>query len=240
MAAPISSIVAPIALVTPSSVRPFSSTIPSVNLFHGVVGKILPNGLNWTAEPIRWMFDDNFRLIVQPRPSTDFHNSYDSVNKQDACFLYHVVKGDFTFSSKVGGSLVSVGDAVAITIWSTPKMWAKLCLQRVASAKNKNGELQIVSVVSNPFSDVTYGEIVKSTDIYFRVSRRGDELIMHSSSDGKKWKFIRYFAWAECPIDLAIGIHAQAPTTTTTPCCMGEFYDFSVSDIAVPNFKPYE
>jgi len=104
--------------------------------------------------------------------------------------------------------------------------------------------LQIVSVVSNPFSDVSNGEIIKSADCYLRVTRRGDEFAMHFSRDGKKWKFGRYFVWGECPNELALGIHAQAPSSTTNPltnpCCMGEFYDFSLSHEPVRDFKPGE
>jgi len=213
------------------------------NFFAGVIGKTLPKGLNWTSEPIRWMFDNNSRLIVQPRPQTDFFNTYNSIAKQDACFLYHIIQGDFTFYSRVGGSLVGVGDAVAITVWSTPKLWAKLCVQKIPSLK-KAGEIQIVSVVSNPFSDVSNGEIMKSTDCYLRISKRGDEFVMHFSKDMKKWRFARYFVWGECPAELAIGIHAQAPLPTanphTTPCCMGEFLDFCVSHEPIANFKPGE
>jgi len=223
---------------------PAMTTPPGfTNLFAGTVGKSVPKGLNWTSEPIRWMYDDGSRLIVQPRPQTDFFNAYNAIAKQDACFLYHIVQGDFTFISHVGGSLVQVGDAVAVTIWSTPKLWAKMCLQRIPSPK-KSGEYQIVSVVSNPFSDVTNGELMKSADCHLRITRRGDELAMHFSRDGKKWKFARYFVWGECPNELAIGIHAQAPLSLanplTNPCCMGEFYDFCLSHEPVKDFKPGE
>jgi len=157
------------------------------NLFANVCGKTLPKGLSWTAEPTRWMFDDTGRLIVQPRPGTDFHNGYNAVAKQDACFLYYVIQGDFTISSRVGGSLVLNGDAAAITVWSTPKLWAKLCLQ-----KAKFG-MQVVSVVSNPFSDVVNGELLCSSDGHLRITRRGDEFAMHFSRDGKKMEIRSIF-----------------------------------------------
>jgi len=162
------------------------------------------------------MFDEYNHLVLQPRPGTDFFASYigsdsKAAVRQDACFLYYVRPSDFTITTKVGGSLPIVGDAIALTIWATPELWAKLCFQKTKNTKP--GEYQIVSAVTNPFSDYAHSDIIPAADCWLRISRKGQEFSMHFSKDNKRWKFVRYFIWNDCPTDLAIGIHAQSPNS---------------------------
>jgi len=194
------------------------------NLFVGSVGKVIPNRLSWTSEPTRWMFDEYNHLILQPRPGTDFMASYigsdtKAAVRQDACFLYYVTKSNFTITAKVGGSFPTNGDGVAVTVWATPELFAKICVQKTKNTKQ--GEYQIVSTVTNPFSDYSFSEIITTTDCWLRISRKGTEFAMHYSKDNKRWKFVRYFVWNEMAQptepDLAIGIHAQSPNSIPNP-----------------------
>jgi len=200
------------------------------NLFKGTCGKTLPKGLMWTEEPPQWIFDDTGRLVVQPKEGTDFYSSLSEPGIETACFLYTKISGNFTFSSRVGGSLVGYGDAVAVTVWHSSTCWAKLCLQR-----GKFGETQIVSVVTNSYSDEACGEQLRSADCSLRVTRRDNEFAMHFSKDRKKWRFVRSFVWVDCPAELYVGVHAQAPNTGTGQCS-GEFYDFNLLREPVKDF----
>eukprot|EP01102_Stenamoeba_stenopodia_P009629 TRINITY_DN284_c1_g7_i1.p1 TRINITY_DN284_c1_g7~~TRINITY_DN284_c1_g7_i1.p1 ORF type:complete len:208 (-),score=29.11 TRINITY_DN284_c1_g7_i1:163-786(-) len=197
--------------------------------FKTVSGQSVPAPLKWTTEPITWSFDSG-RLIVQPHPKTNFLNPLNTGSVQsNACYLYQSVSGDFTFSCRVGGSLVAPGDAAAVTLWVSAQQWAKICL-----AKGKSGEKRIQTVVTNPLSDDSLGEVLKTANAILRISRRGEEFVMHYSVDGKKWRFVRLFAWKQCPSDLNIGVHAQSPSEVGQ--CVCEFTEWSLASGAIPTF----
>lgn len=200
----------------------------TVNSWKQASGQVVPQGLKWTTEPLTWSFDGG-RLVVQPFSKTNLHNAANGTNIANACFLHQSITGDFTFSSRIGGSLVSAGDAAAVTIWVSPQQWAKICLQ-----KGKSGEKRLVTVVTNPHSDEALGEIVKTANAFLRISRRGEEFVMHYAIDGKKWKLVRQFTWRGCPPELSVGVHAQSPSETGQ--CMCEFADYSIVPLALSNF----
>lgn len=210
-----------------------SSTLPhtmssTANSFKATSGQQVPQGLKWNTEPLTWSFDVG-RLVVQPLPKTNLHNAGNGANISNACFLHQSITGDFTFSSRVGGSLVAPGDAAAVTISVSPQQWAKICLQ-----KGKSGERRLVTVVTSPHSDEALGEILKTGNAFLRISRRGDEFVMHYAIDGKKWKLVRQFTWKGCAPELSVGVLSQSPSEVAQ--CMCEFADYSIVPLALSNF----
>ncbi len=198
-----------------------------VNLLASCDGRILANGLQWLNAPPEWEFTEEGLTIV-PNASSDFFRPYDRPPKDNCCLLYAEVRGDFTAVAQVTAQLVAFGDAAALTVRSKETQWAKLCLER-----SPIGEVSIVSVVTDPWSDDCNSELVTSCDSYLRLTRKGDLFGMHYSLDGAKWRFVRAFV-LEIPRRAMVGIHAQAPFSAG---CRVLFRSLTIAPEPIADFR---
>jgi regulation of enolase protein 1 (concanavalin A-like superfamily) len=201
-----------------------------VNLLTGCAGTALANGLQWLNEPPEWAVDEEGLRIV-PRAPSDFFRPYGREPKDNACLLYRQTTGDFTAATCVDVVLADFGDAAAITVRASATQWAKLCLER-----SPIGEISVVSVVTDPWSDDSNGELVASPECHLRLTRKGNVFGMHYSTDGRTWRFVRTFG-LEMPDEVKVGIHAQAPFT---PGCRVRFRSLTISPEPVADLRSGE
>jgi uncharacterized protein len=201
-----------------------------MNLFDGCRDQQLANGLTWTCEPPEWRFDEEGLHIV-PEPETDFFRPYKGTPTDKACLLYKRVTGDFTAITRARAELVGFGDAAALTVRHSEAQWAKLCLER-----SPIGDVSVVSVVTNPYSDDANNELLVDPECYLRITRKGDVFAMHFSLDGKVWRFVRTFGMA-LPDTVMVGIHAQAPFEGG---CRVRFAGFALRPEPVKDFRSGE
>ncbi|MBU1650595.1 DUF1349 domain-containing protein [bacterium] len=197
------------------------------NLLEDCAGMTLANELKWLNEPAEWEIDDA-GLRIAPRAPSDFYRPYDGPPNDNCCLLYKEIAGDFTAITQVTADLVDFGDAAALTVRASETQWAKLCLER-----SPIGELSAVSVVTNPWSDDSNGEIVTSPECCLRLTRKGNVFGMHYALASGKWRFVRAFA-LEVPPVVKVGIHAQAPFT---PGCRAAFRFLTISPEPVVDFR---
>ena len=198
-----------------------------MNLLEACTGKALANGLEWLNEPPEWNVDDAGLSIVPGAPS-DFFRPYGGQLNDNCCLLYKHIVGDFTATTQVTADLVEFGDAAALTVRATETQWAKICLER-----SPIGEISVVSVVTDPWSDDANNELVTTSECYLRLTRKGNVFGMQYSQDGTKWRFVRTFS-LECPPAAMVGIHAQAPFT---PGCRVVFQSFAISPEPVADLR---
>lgn len=201
-----------------------------MNLFEGCHGRQLADGLAWLEEPPDWRFDTEGLHIV-PWAKTDFFRPYQGTPKDNACLLYTEVTGDFTAVTHARAELVGFGDAAALTVRTAPAQWAKLCLER-----SPIGDISVVSVVTNPWSDDANNEVLPGPECALRITRHGDVFGMHYSLDGKGWRFVRTFGLA-MPETVMVGVHAQAPFVGG---CHATFSCFELSPQPVMDFRSGE
>ena len=201
-----------------------------MNLFDGCNAQHLENDLAWMNPPQRWSFDKQ-ELRVVAEKGTDFFRPFDREPKDSACLLYRAVRGDFTAVTRVSVKLKGFGDAAAVTVRISEQVWAKLCLER-----SPIGELNAVSVVTNPWSDDSNGELIKEPECWLRLTRKGNLFGMHYSLNGSRWRFVRAFT-VEMPREVLVGVHAQAPFEAG---CEALFYSFDLSDQGVEDFRSGE
>lgn len=175
-----------------------------MNLFMNCSGVHLTNGLKWLNEPEVWDFNKE-ALYIAPDGKTDVFRKYGHPARDNACFLYTEVEGDFTLISKLKVEATAFADAGAITVRSDERMWAKLCIER-----SPIGETSIVSVVTSGWSDDANNELLETPGAYLRITRIGNVIAMHYSLAGKTWRFVRTFA-LDWPSVVKAGIQAQAP-----------------------------
>ena len=116
------------------------------------------SGLCWLNEPEQWSInpaDDS--LTIVPNAATDFFRplgDIDAPANDNCCLLYAEVTGDFTATTYTKATLCDFGDAAAMTIRAHESQWAKLCLER-----SPIGDISLVSVVTNPYSDDANSEV---------------------------------------------------------------------------------
>lgn len=201
-----------------------------MDLFQGCRDTQLADELNWLHEPPIWQFSDT-GLLVAPEAETDFFRPYKGAVKDNASLLYTWVTGDFTAFTKVGAELVGFGDAAAVTVRASEAQWAKLCLER-----SPIGDVSVVSVVTNPWSDDANNELLDDPACYLRLTRKGDVFGMHYSLDGETWRFVRTFGMA-LPETVMVGVHAQAPFGGG---CRVIFASFELISEAVSDFRSGE
>jgi uncharacterized protein len=201
-----------------------------LNLFSNCSGGHLTNGLQWLHEPKAWNFKNEV-LCVEPYGKTDAFRKYKQPAKDDACFLYVEVKGDFTLITKLRLEATVFGDAGAITIRGDEKTWAKLCIER-----SPCGETSIVSVVTNEWSDDANNELLVAPEAYLRLIRVENLVGMHFSLDGETWRFVRAFG-LEWPSTVNVGIQAQAPLQAG---CRAYFEELKFSRKVVSDFRSGE
>ena len=201
-----------------------------MNLFKDCTGRSLENGLVWVNEPAVWEFHHG-ELTITPDGETDVFRKYGQPAKDSACFLYTRVQGDFTLISKMRVDSKAFADAGAITIRSDETLWAKLCIER-----SPLGEMSIVSVVTDTWSDDANNELLKTPEAFLRITRIGDVVGMHYSIDGKIWRFARTFG-LQWPESVMVGVQAQAPVRNG---CRVIVEELNLSRQVVTNFRSGE
>ena len=166
----------------------------------------LLNDLMWLREPLEWSYEPG-RLVVVPKEKTDFFRPYQGEGKDNACFLYSKISGDFTAEAHIRARHVDFADAGALMIRVHEELWAKACVER-----SPIGEVNVVTVVTNRFSDDCNSEILEKPECFVRVSRRGNVFGIQYSLDGIIWRFVRTFG-LPVPDEIMVGLVAQAPFT---------------------------
>ena len=198
-----------------------------MDLFAGCRGKTLANGLMWLNEPEEWLFD-NTGLKIAAKAETDFFRPYGGHAFDSAGFLYRETTGDFTMATYVRAELFNFGDAASLTVRADKTRWAKLCIER-----SPIGEVSLVSVVTDPWSDDSNNEIVSSPECHLRLTRKGSLFGMHYSLNGTTWRFVRAFV-SDLPDKIMAGIHVQAPSN---PGCRAHFRSLTFSPHPVDDFR---
>lgn len=207
-----------------------SDTTGKRNLFDGCDGTTIPENLAWIKEPERWSFGEEGLEIV-PRGKTDFFRPYDGDPVDSACLLYTEVTGDFTAEASATATLAGFGDAAALTVRVDHDHWCKICIER-----SPIGEIAIVSVVTNGWSDDSNGELLDTPEADLRISRKGNTFGMNYRTGDGPWRFVRAFGF-ELPETVQVGVHAQAPFQAG---CSAVIHSFSIDDTPVNDLRSGE
>lgn len=123
--------------------------------------------------------------------------------------------GDLTLSARVRVDAPrSTFDAGALCVWIDQDHWAKLCFER-----SPQGDVMVVSVVTDGFSDDCNSTVVTGGEVFLRLSRVGAAWAFHSSLDGTTWDFVRVFRIGSTE-RATVGFLSQAPMGET---CVSRF-----------------
>ncbi|UGU17427.1 DUF1349 domain-containing protein [Sinomicrobium kalidii] len=94
-------------------------------------------------------------------------------------------------------------------------------------------QYNVVSVVTDKWSDDANGELLEENNCWLRITRKNDFFGLHYSTDGKIWRFVRAFG-IDMNTSISIGFGIQAPAGDH---CNESIEELSVSNTPVQNFR---
>jgi uncharacterized protein len=171
----------------------------------------LNNLLEWRCEPKKWIVDTtSAQLVIKTDKETDYwqktHYGFEADNGH---FLYMNTDKNFRMITKVKSFPKSKYDHAGLMIRFSKNVWVKTSLEYITNTLSKLGAV----VTNRGYSDwsTQYMES-KEIDLYFRISRIGQNCYVDFSLDGEEWRQIR-IAHLDIPDDSTIsaGIFACSP-----------------------------
>jgi len=171
------------------------------------------NKFFWINEPKNHVITTN-TVKIETEKNTDFwqRTYYGFRNDNAHTFVIAKEDRDFTFYAKCTMVPNKLFDQCGIAIYQDSDNWMKASLEYDAANVSKLG-----SVVTNyGFSDWASKDISSAvTEVWYRLSRRGDDFCIESSLDGESYELMRIFHMFK-PIEiLNVGIYACSPQIST-------------------------
>ncbi|MBW7457592.1 DUF1349 domain-containing protein [Paenibacillus sepulcri] len=202
-----------------------------MNLFENQQGEQSAASFHWINKPESWGFDGDGKLTIIAPPLADFFRDPKGGNaRESAPYLYTVLKGDFTVSTRVEVDMIEDFDSACIMFMVDDQNWAKLCFEY------PNKIPTMVSVVTKGTSDDCNSETVSVKKPYLRATRFGNCFAFSYSTDGNYWTLVRYF-YMDAPAEIKVGVAAQSPAGNG---CRTAFDYFEYSPVPVTNLRSGE
>jgi regulation of enolase protein 1 (concanavalin A-like superfamily) len=146
-------------------------------------------------------------IFIKAGGKTDFFvDGCNEYKKANAPFYYSFAEDDFIIRSKICPEFINIYDAGCLLIYESDDKWIKLAFENTDL-----GYTSVVSVVTNGTSDDCNGEKINQDNVWLQIIRKGENWALHYSTDGEKWKMVRYFR-LDFDKQVKIGICAQSPT----------------------------
>jgi regulation of enolase protein 1 (concanavalin A-like superfamily) len=160
----------------------------------------------WVVPPDGWSIDDRGLAVRAAERSDLFIDPGDGTVTLNAPRLLAPLGGDFQLRARVAVEFGSTYDAGVLLVWHDEDRWAKLCFEF-----SPDREPMIVSVVARGIADDANAFVVDGAAAWLRISRLGPAYAFHASTDGRTWRFVRYFSLGG-DADPEVGFLAQSPT----------------------------
>ena len=164
--------------------------------------------LKWINEPSEWEFEkDRIRLVTDP--NTDFwQRTYYGFRNDNAPVCFFEREGGFSFTVKTVFDSRSLFDQCGVIVYQNSDTWSKGSIEY-----EKPGLSKLGSVVTNlGFSDWASTDVdASSGEMWYRLSRRGQDFLIENSPDGVKFHQMRIFHFHEAVDAARIGIYACSP-----------------------------
>jgi uncharacterized protein len=144
---------------------------------------------HWLNPPQSFDVSDRFVEIVT-EPNTDFwQRSYYGFRNDNAPALLLESDANFTFTVKTSFEYQSRFDQCGLLIYLDSDNWFKASIEYEDETLSRLGSV----VTNNGYSDWATTDISSANQRWYRLSRRGPDFLMESSSDGAAFKQMRIF-----------------------------------------------
>ena len=175
----------------------------------------------WINRPKRFELQDD-RLIIETEPETDlWQNTFYGFQNDNAPAFLMERKGDFTFRAKVQFNEANhLYDQCGLLMYHNSKNWIKVSVEYENEVFARLG-----SVVTNlGYSDWATTDIPASvSEIWYRLSRRGQDFYIEQSANGKDFKQMRMLHM-HTPLEITrIGVYACSPLRSSFKAVFSDF-----------------
>lgn len=167
------------------------------------------NKYYWLNQPKRSVLELN-QLIIETEPGTDlWQRTYYGFQNSNAPAFLQEVEGDFSFMVKTEFEESSfLYDQCGLLLFIDNENWVKAAVEFENEQFSRLG-----SVVTNlGYSDWATCDISSETsEMWYRISRRGQDFYLETSSDGKSWQQMRMFHLHKGADKISVGVYACSP-----------------------------
>ena len=180
----------------------------------------------WINKPKKFIISKE-KIIITTEEKTDFwqRTHYGFRNDNAPAFLFGTDREAFSFTVKTAFNSKKVYDQCGIIIYQNSDNWFKASIEYENEIYQRLGSV----VTNNGYSDWATTDIEADiNEMYYRLSRKGNDFCLESSADGINFKQMRIFHLFEAKNEINIGIYACSPSESTFDAVFTEI-DFSES-----------
>lgn len=175
---------------------------------------------NWINQPAHFTLNEE-TLIIQTQANTDFwqRTYYGFQNDNAPAFLIEIEE-DFTITVKTNFEYKNQYDQCGILLYQDSENWVK------ASIENENMTMaRLGSVVTNlGFSDWATTDIsAHITELWYRLSKRGQDFFIEYSEDGIDFKQMRILHMYQPISVVKVGVYACSPLQSSFKAVFSKF-----------------
>jgi uncharacterized protein len=151
---------------------------------------------------------DTVVLTGGPKSDLFIDPAGDGTGPDAGRFLGQPPAGDFTLRARVDVGFRTAFDAAVLLVHVSESVFAKLCFEY-----SPTGHPTVVTVVTRGTSDDCNSFEVDGTSVRLRITRSGRIWAFHASTDGTRWRLVRYFTLGEHESGQTarVGFLAQSP-----------------------------
>ncbi len=179
------------------------------------------NKYKWMNQPKHFVVDKN-RLIIETEPGTDlWQRTYYGFQNSNAPAFLQEVEDDFSFVVKTEFEESSfLYDQCGLLLFIDNENWVK------ASVEFENEQFSRLGSVATNLGFSDWATIDISSDIsemWYRISRRGQDFYIENAVDGKSWKQMRMFHLHKTAEKVSVGVYACSPLQSSFNGVFSEF-----------------
>jgi regulation of enolase protein 1 (concanavalin A-like superfamily) len=176
---------------------------------------------HWIYPPKRFELTKDL-LTIHTDPDTDYwQRTYYGFRHDNApAFLLPVHDKEFSFTVKTRWNPVKLFDQCGVVLYADADNWFKASVEYESNELSKLG-----SVVTNlGYSDWATTDIRSSqNEMFYRLSRRGQDFCIENSQEGKTFKQMRIFHMHLLMASVNIGVYACSPLECSMQATFSEF-----------------
>jgi len=167
----------------------------------------MPEGFYWFNEPKDYQFGAGLEIYTDEE--TDFwQRTHYGFQRDNGHCLFTKLTGDFCVETHVEFKPQEQYDQCGLMIRANAETWIK------TSTEYENADLsRLGSVVTNlGYSDWATQDVASShREMWYRISRNGDDFLIQYSFDGASWKQMRIAHLHGIGEQLEVGLYACSP-----------------------------
>lgn len=172
---------------------------------HSVDLPAFPRPLNWVNQPLRFKAEAG-KVLITAGPKTDVYRAPDSSYRTaTAVRLMMDADPDFTLEARVNHAFAQKWDGGALFLEADSLNWVKFCFE-----KDYTGAHRVVSVATQGFSDDNNALALPGKTAFFKMAKKGDNVLLYCATDGKNYFLVRNLRVAPNK-HWRVGLLAQSP-----------------------------